>query len=120
VTVRKALDADLWITAGLSTGCEFEMTMRLPASKRWVVTDYPPGLTRLLRERDQVLDALSGLDYMSRSALRWQLSSGRWQQPCRGVVVAHSGPMTELQRLWAAVMWGGPGAALAGLTAATV
>jgi hypothetical protein len=31
------------------------------------MTDYPPGLTRLLRERDQVLDVLSALDYMSRN-----------------------------------------------------
>jgi hypothetical protein len=70
VTVRKALDAGLWITAGLSTGCEFTVTMRLPASKRWSMTDYPPGLTRLLRERDQVLDVLSALDYMSRNGSR--------------------------------------------------
>ena len=60
----------------------------------------------------------SALSFMSRAALRWQISSGRWQQPCRGIVVAHSGALTEEQRLWTAVLAAGHGAMLAGLTAA--
>src|SRR5581483_2040912 len=75
-------------------------------------------LTALLREQDGVLDTTSALGWMSREELRWRVASGRWQRPCHGVVVAHSGPMTDKQRLWAAVMWAGPGAVLAGLTAA--
>ena len=58
------------------------------------------------------------MSWMSREELRWRVTSGRWQRPCHGIVVAHSGPMTEIQRLWAAVLWAGPGAVLAGLTAA--
>ena len=55
---------------------------------------------------------------MSRSELRWRIASGRWQRPCRGIIVAHSGPVTESQRVWAALLWAGSGAVLAGLTAA--
>jgi hypothetical protein len=83
-----------------------------------VAVDKPRGLDDLLAAQDQVLRVDSALPFMSREALRWQVSSGRWQQPCRGVVVAHSGSLTESQRLWAAVLSAGHGAVLAGLTAA--
>lgn len=72
----------------------------------------------LLAQQDGVLDTRSALGYLSPAALRWRLTSGRWQQPCRGVVVAHSGPLTSGQRLRVAALWAGKGAALAGLTAA--
>jgi hypothetical protein len=49
---------------------------------------------------------------------RWRFESGRWQRPHVGVFVAHSGPVTRLQRMWVAVLAGGPGAALRGATAA--
>jgi very-short-patch-repair endonuclease len=57
---------------------------------------------------------------MSAKELRWRVISGRWQRLCRGVIVAHSGPITQRQRLWVAVLWAGPGGVLAGLTAATL
>jgi very-short-patch-repair endonuclease len=76
------------------------------------------ALAELLSSQDGVLSADAAMKYLTRDALRWRVSSGRWQQPCRGVVVAQSGPLTELQALWVAVLWAGPGAALAGLTAA--
>ncbi len=63
------------------------------------------------------MSTASALGGMSRQELRWRVTSGRWQRPCHGIVVAHSGPMTEKQRLWAAVLWAGHGAVLAGLTA---
>jgi Protein of unknown function (DUF559) len=78
----------------------------------------PMSLNDLLAWQDGVLDTRSALAHLSGSALRWRLTSGRWQQPCRGVVVAHSGPLTRVQMLWIATLWAGPGAALAGLTAA--
>jgi very-short-patch-repair endonuclease len=77
-----------------------------------------PGLADLLRAQDGVLDTESALSWMSRSELRWRIASGRWQRPCRGIFVAHSGPVTESQRVWAALLWAGSGAVLAGLTAA--
>jgi hypothetical protein len=54
---------------------------------------------------------------MTRSQLRWQIASGRWQQPARGVVVAQSGPLTDRQLPRAALLRAGPQASLASLTA---
>lgn len=78
----------------------------------------PAGLNALLDDHDAVIDTGSARAYLSLSELRWRIRSGRWQQPCRGVIVAHSGPLTAEQRQRIAVLWGGPGAMLAGLTAA--
>jgi len=75
-------------------------------------------LDDLLASKDGVLQTRLALTHLSPSALRWRLKSGRWQQPCRGVVVAHSGPLTTTQILRVAVIWAGRGAVLAGLTAA--
>jgi very-short-patch-repair endonuclease len=83
-----------------------------------VTEDQPPGLTDLLGKQDGVIATASALGWMSREELRWRVASGRWQRACHGVVVAHSGPLTENQRLWAALLWAGRGAVLAGLTAA--
>jgi very-short-patch-repair endonuclease len=80
--------------------------------------DHDRALAELLSSQDGVLRADAAIKYLTRDALRWRVSSGRWQQPCRGIVVAQSGPLTEIQALWVAVLWAGPGAALAGLTAA--
>jgi very-short-patch-repair endonuclease len=78
----------------------------------------PPGLADLLEQQDGVIDAASALGWMSRQELRWRVSSGRWQRPCHGVVVAHSGPITQQQQLRVSVLWAGEGAVLGGLTAA--
>lgn len=56
--------------------------------------------------------------YLGESAVRWRVHSGRWQRACRGVLVAQSGPLTNEQRLWVALLAAGDGAVLAGLTAA--
>jgi hypothetical protein len=64
------------------------------------------------------MSTASALGQMSREELRWRVASGRWQRPCHGIVVAHSGPMTQRQQLWVALLWAGEGAVLAGLTAA--
>jgi hypothetical protein len=76
------------------------------------------SLHDLLTWQDGVIDTNSALCFLSRSTLRWRLRTGQWQQPCRGVFVAHSGPLTTMQTLWIAAFWAGPGAGLAGLTAA--
>lgn len=75
-------------------------------------------LEELLTCQDGVLDSGSALAYMTPDALRWRLKSGRWQQPCRGIVVAQSGSLSSLQMLRVAVLWAGTGSALGGLTAA--
>jgi very-short-patch-repair endonuclease len=82
--------------------------------------DRDAGLADLLSCQDGVLSVDSVTKHLTRDAMRWRVTSGRWQQPCRGVVVAQSGPFTEIQVLRIAALWAGPGAALAGLTAATL
>jgi very-short-patch-repair endonuclease len=82
--------------------------------------DQHPGLADLLSYQDGVLCVDAVMRYLTRDALRWRVRSGRWRQPCRGIVVAQSGPFTEIQVLRIAALWAGPGAALAGLTAATL
>jgi hypothetical protein len=83
-----------------------------------IAVDDRQDLTGLLASQDQVVSVASVLDFMTRDALRWQVSSGRWQQPCQGIIVAHSGSLTEDQRFWASLLAAGRGAVLAGLTAA--
>lgn len=76
------------------------------------------ALDDLLAFQDGVVNTGSALAYMTPDTLRWRLKSGRWQQPCRGIIVAQSGPLSTIQMLRIAVLWAGRGAALAGLTAA--
>lgn len=82
------------------------------------ISDRSQTLDDLLASRDGVLDSRSVLAHMTQDALRWRLKSGRWQQPCRGVIVAQSGPLSKMQILRVAALWAGSGSALGGLTAA--
>jgi len=77
-----------------------------------------PRLAELLAQQEGVLTTATVLQFLTENELRWQLASGRWQKPSRGVVVAHSGPLTDRQVLRAALLRAGPKATLAGLTAA--
>lgn len=90
------------------------------ASAAPIVASMTPELASLLADQDQVIDVAAALRFMSRGALRWQVTSGRWRSPCTGAIVAHSGPMTERQRQRVALLWAGPGSALGGLTAAAL
>jgi Protein of unknown function (DUF559) len=75
-------------------------------------------LSEVLDAQEGVLSTSTALRFMSEDQLRWKISSGRWQRPSRGVVIAHSGPPTERQLLRAVLLRAGPRSALAGLTAA--
>lgn len=75
-------------------------------------------LTDLIVQQDGVLDTDVLLRCLTYGELRWQVASGRWQRPCKGVVVTQSGPLTDRQVLRVALLRTGPTAALAGLTAA--
>jgi very-short-patch-repair endonuclease len=77
-------------------------------------------LDDLLARHDGVLDTSTALRFMNYEELLWRIRSGRWQKPARGVVVAHSGPLTGGQILQVALTWAGPRAALGGLTAAVL
>ncbi|QGG42383.1 hypothetical protein [Aeromicrobium yanjiei] len=52
-----------------------------------------------------------------RGAVRHAIASGRWQSPCRGVVVTHSGPLSLDERELVALHTCAPASALAGLSA---
>ncbi len=56
---------------------------------------------------------------LTRSDIRWKITSGRWQRPMHGVLVTHSGPITSIQEMWAAIESTGPGAVLGGACAAS-
>lgn len=75
-------------------------------------------LAAAIEEADGVLSTATALRYLTEAQLRWRVSSGRWQKPSRGVIVAQSGPLTDRQTLRAALLRAGPRAVLAGLTAA--
>jgi hypothetical protein len=75
----------------------------------------PPWFQELLAEQEGVLtraQAVAG--GLTSAALRWQLERGHWQVLLPGVVVAHSGQASIEQRVWAAVLYGGSGAAVSG------
>jgi hypothetical protein len=55
---------------------------------------------------------------MSRSEIRWRLTTGRWQQPMRDVLVTHPGPISRIEWMWCAVESIGRDAVLGGASAA--
>jgi hypothetical protein len=71
-------------------------------------------------QQDDVISWAQASDHVGRGAAANRLRRQRWQRPGRGVIVAHSGPLTRHQRLWAAVLGAGHHAVLAGATAATL
>lgn len=75
-------------------------------------------LTTLIDDNEGVLTTTQALTCLKRTELRWRVDSGKWQRPCHGVVVAHSGPLSDTQLLRVALTRWGPQAVLAGLTAA--
>ena len=75
-------------------------------------------LADLFSVQGGVLDTARVLSYLTTAELGVQVRAGRWQRPCKGVVVAHSGPLTDEQLLRVAMLRAGSRAALGGLTAA--
>jgi hypothetical protein len=75
-------------------------------------------LAELFADRGGVLDTATVLTCMTSAELGVQVRAARWQRPGKGVVVAHSGPLTDEQLLRVALLRSGAGAALGGLTAA--
>jgi hypothetical protein len=67
-----------------------------------------------------VMTTAAAVAQIGPTAVRWRVASGRWQRPCRGVIVTHSGPLSRDQLLWVVVLGAGPHSALAGLTAARI
>ena len=81
----------------------------------------PSDLNDLLARQHCVLTRRQAFaSGLTKHAWDWRLSSGRWQSLLPGVAVAHSGGLTDRQRLWAAFLYAGRGAALGGRTALCV
>lgn len=75
----------------------------------------PPSYAELLEQQDGVLErqqALAG--GLSKAAWQWRLDCGTWQTVLPGIVVAHSGTVTFAEKVQAAVLYGGEGAAVSG------
>lgn len=76
-------------------------------------------LELLLLRQDGVISRRQALRVMTEARLRQVVACGRWTRPCRGVFVAHNGPLSYSQRVWIAALYAGHGrpALLAGLSA---
>jgi len=72
----------------------------------------------VLFEQAGVLTWQQATGIASPARIRHLVASGRWRRVCRGVLVAGTGELTRNQQLWVAVLVAGPGAILAGSTAA--
>ena len=83
-----------------------------------LLQDRDAVLSDVIGSSDGVLDTEEVLKRLTYSELRWRIRAGHWQQPCKGVVVTQSGPLSDQQTLRVALGWAGPEAVLAGLTAA--
>jgi very-short-patch-repair endonuclease len=84
------------------------------------MANVPEDLAQLCQRQAGVLTVESAIRILGRPSVRWRLSSGRWRRVADGVLVTHSGPLTDQQRLWMAILAAGDGAVLAGLTAASL
>jgi hypothetical protein len=119
----------------LSTGDDHEVARPPRGSNNLRVADYvgwddgtpwsrlPPrdeasDLEWTLYHQEDVITRGQALAGMTDDGLRHLVNSGRWQRLRPGLFLAHNGPLTEGQRLWAATLACGEGAVLAGLTAA--
>src|SRR6202035_3119646 len=81
----------------------------------------PPGLRQVIAEQAGVVSRRQVLRAgVSRNAIVSKVHQGRWQQLHPGVYGAFTGALSREVRLWAAVLYAGPGALLSHETAAEV
>ncbi|MER7456666.1 DUF559 domain-containing protein [Micromonospora sp. NPDC126480] len=87
------------------------MRNRLPA-------DDADALEWLTFEQAGVVTTAQATRLLTPGTVRGQVRSGRWRSICRGVLLTGNGRLTRDQQLWVAVLAAGPGALLAGVSAA--
>ncbi|MDG4810652.1 hypothetical protein O7634_28180 [Micromonospora sp. WMMD1120] len=80
--------------------------------------DDADALDWLAFEQAGVLTTRQVSGLLSEGTVRGRVRSGRWRSICRGVLLTGNGRLTRDQQLWVAVLATGPGALLAGVTAA--
>ncbi|WP_244200557.1 endonuclease domain-containing protein [Micromonospora arborensis] len=81
--------------------------------------DDADALDWLAFEQAGVLTTAQTTRLLSPGTVRGRIRSGRWRSICRGILLTGNGRLTRDQQLWVAVLAAGPGAVLAGVTAAT-
>jgi very-short-patch-repair endonuclease len=72
----------------------------------------------LIFEQAGLLTTAQAVAALGWGVVRGRVRRGLWRSVCRGIVLTCNGQMTRDQQLWAAVLASGPGALLAGATAA--
>ncbi|QSB15967.1 DUF559 domain-containing protein [Natronosporangium hydrolyticum] len=89
-------------------------------ANHWRIPGPEAGeLEWLIFEQSGVLTHAQAVRHLSPGRVRGRVSSGRWRSLARGILLTSNGDLTRPQQLWAAVLAAGPGAVLAGATAAT-
>lgn len=68
----------------------------------------------------EVLRLAEAARLYGRSAVRWSVADGRWQQPHPRVIVSHNGPLSPEDEMRIVVAAGPPGTLLAGPTASAL
>ncbi|MFI6781089.1 endonuclease domain-containing protein [Micromonospora sp. NPDC050276] len=82
-------------------------------------TDDADALDWLAFEQAGVLTTAQATRLLTEGVVRGRIRSGRWRSICRAILLTGNGRLTRDQQLWVAVLAAGPGAVLAGATAAT-
>ncbi|WP_285794499.1 hypothetical protein [Micromonospora sp. NBRC 107095] len=85
---------------------------------RMLPADDADTLDWLAFEQAGVLTTAQVAGLLSEGAVRGRIRTGRWRSICRGILLTGNGRLTRDQQLWVAVLAAGPGAMLAGVTAA--
>ncbi|PGH43839.1 hypothetical protein COO58_04860 [Micromonospora sp. WMMA1996] len=86
--------------------------------RRALPSDDADELTWLLFRQEDVLSLQQARAHFTRRAIRHRVTTGRWRQAHRAILVAHNGPVGPAQLRWIAVLAAGPAALLGGMTAA--
>jgi hypothetical protein len=84
-----------------------------------MASDIPPRLLELARCQAGVISRRQAISAgMSRGAVEAKVASGRWPTIYRGAYATFTGPVGWTARLWAVLLYAGPGAQLSHETAA--
>ncbi|MFG3696709.1 hypothetical protein ACGF5C_02105 [Micromonospora sp. NPDC047620] len=81
-------------------------------------SDEADALDWLAFDQAGVVTTAQATRLLTEGTVRGHVRSGRWRSICRGVLLTGNGRLTRDQQLWVAVLATGPGAVLAGATAA--
>lgn len=90
----------------------------MPMPTAHLPADDATDLEWLAFEQSGVLTTRQAGRLLSEGAVRGLVRSGRWRSIARGILLTGNGRLTRDQQLWVAVLASGPGALLAGATAA--